>query len=190
MDLKNCINILKKHILEEYDRGISYPDVETFPFNYVINDYNMDKIKYVDVVITILNYNVKVTFLTSEYYTDDCEYDHYKEFFNFNQDCDENLPNKREILENNLEIILDTIYKIRDEMSYSKIIDFFLPIDNISKIEELQIARDFFTKTKNIENCCVCDDMTTVKTHCNHFLCRECFNSMNKKCCPICRRDL
>ena len=188
MDIQKSINILKKDILDNYDNEKDLP-ISTPQFNYIFEDYNMDKIKSVDVIITIINYSINVTVVSPEY-TDDCVYVHFKEFFSFGQDCEKNCSNKRESFENNIEIIIEKIYRIRDEVSYSKILDCFLPINEIIKFEEIYLAREFITRANNIDKCCVCYDVTSVKTSCNHFLCRECFNNMTNKTCPICRVDL
>ena len=185
MDFEKCIQILKNDILEEYyehnNEGVNFNY-----YQYIISEYNMDKIKSVDIIISIINFNINAV-LVSQEYTDNCDYTQFKEFICLNEDC---IDNKIENMEYNLEIILRKIYKIREELSYSKIIDCFLPINEINKCEELHIARDFFTQSKNIDKCCVCYDMNSVKTCCDHFLCRECFNKMKNKCCPMCRSEI
>ena len=43
----------------------------------------------------------------------------------------------------------------------------------------------------NTDDCCsVCMETTTTKTKCNHLLCYECWEKINKKICPLCRKNI
>lgn len=40
------------------------------------------------------------------------------------------------------------------------------------------------------EECCVCLELTNVKTICNHYLCDECHSKLKTFTCPLCRKNL
>jgi len=43
---------------------------------------------------------------------------------------------------------------------------------------------------KSYDNCCVCDEVTTLSTHCKHFVCIVCASQLKKQKCPMCRQPL
>ena len=42
----------------------------------------------------------------------------------------------------------------------------------------------------NIGECCVCYENTTARTPCGHHLCYECWATLKKTICPMCRDDI
>ena len=52
------------------------------------------------------------------------------------------------------------------------------PIDDLAEIGNIEMDYD---------KCCVCRDATLTKTTCGHHLCVECWISLKKLKCPICR---
>ena len=42
----------------------------------------------------------------------------------------------------------------------------------------------------NLGECCVCYENTTIKTRCGHHLCYDCWGTLNKKRCPMCRDNI
>lgn len=45
-------------------------------------------------------------------------------------------------------------------------------------------------ENNKIEKCSVCYEFTTLRPSCNHFLCEECYDKLEKDECPICRKEL
>ena len=50
------------------------------------------------------------------------------------------------------------------------------------------ICRYEFVKMKKGNECCVCYDTIHYKTKCSHYICSSCFNVLEEKRCPICRK--
>lgn len=59
--------------------------------------------------------------------------------------------------------------------------------NNIKNIKEREIR--LFGNKENME-CSVCLNATTIKSICNHYLCRRCFSKIENNNCPLCRKDI
>ncbi len=93
--------------------------------------------------------------------------------------------------------------KDEGKLIYSKITDKVYETDlKLLNDEEKRNALNFICN-KKIEECCVCNDLNVVKTHCKHNLCRLCYKKIldtaglgchyedeNGASCPICREDI
>lgn len=92
----------------------------------------------------------------------------------------------------------------RNEFIYSKILDKIIFKSSKNVKEKRYITYNKLCKSKiNIEDCCVCYELNTIKTHCKHSLCRLCYNNIietddededgdiySMKKCPICRSNI
>ena len=100
----------------------------------------------------------------------------------------------------NPKTITNFLFAFRTCYSYSKILDQIVDKKDIEKEEKTAVALIKFCKQEKIEKCCVCYDFNTVKTVCNHNLCRTCFQNIKiiineeedfkYKECPMCRHYL
>ena len=64
---------------------------------------------------------------------------------------------------------------------------------NIKSLNNITFERNI--KNININKCCLCFELTEIKTHCNHTLCYRCWENITecnryRKRCPICTDDL
>ena len=48
----------------------------------------------------------------------------------------------------------------------------------------------YLNETTDSEECCICYELTNMKTYCNHTLCKDCYDELNDKICPLCRTNL
>jgi hypothetical protein len=99
-------------------------------------------------------------------------------------------------------IYLHDIFREDGTLKYSKIADEIFENDEKMKTsEQLTISKQMIIKS--IDECCVCGDINSVYTKCNHNLCRYCFSKMfqlescceeheyeKKILCPICKREI
>lgn len=68
-----------------------------------------------------------------------------------------------------------------------------LKYDKTIGVFSKNIFEDFDDFMDNIDECCVCLCKTSAKGSCKHFLCLQCWSSLehlDKKNCPICREIL
>jgi len=90
------------------------------------------------------------------------------------------------------ESVLD-VYNLKNNYSYSKILDNVEPKNDVKLKEQIHLSRMILSHNV-LDNCCVCLEPNIVLTLCNHNLCRECHQKItnNKKhpVCPICRMCL
>jgi hypothetical protein len=98
---------------------------------------------------------------------------------------------------------LHNIFREDGSLKYSKIVDQLFESEEEMKYEEkIFVAKQVIVKRES--ECCVCGDINSVFTKCEHNLCRYCFSKMyqvNKCCdehsehdrlilCPICKREI
>ena len=94
--------------------------------------------------------------------------------------------------------VIDYIYNIRKQYTYSKLLDTLILNDNFLK-EERRIKSLMFIKDETFDECCVCMEKNTVLTNCGHNLCRSCHsqilfknkiinNKQHQFSCPMCRQ--
>jgi len=55
------------------------------------------------------------------------------------------------------------------------------------EVEEIEELTEMQNITPSYDDCCVCHDSTLTKTDCGHHLCVQCWVSLKKMKCPICR---
>jgi len=48
----------------------------------------------------------------------------------------------------------------------------------------------YLNETTDSDECCICYELTNMKTYCNHTLCKDCYDELNDKICPLCRTNL
>ena len=91
------------------------------------------------------------------------------------------------IVSNSLEQILEKF----KQLTYSKITDSFLSPEMFEFHEkESQALSLLFPDESRYSSCCVCHDLTSSKTKCNHTLCNECKSKLKNPTCPMCREDI
>jgi hypothetical protein len=99
---------------------------------------------------------------------------------------------KGKFIDKEIDTEVDTDVDIHNE------IDIELQLSIFEEIQKLPYIK------MEYDECCVCNEITTTRTSCNHILCIECWDKMKKRCscrdddcmecnekaCPICREDL
>jgi len=96
--------------------------------------------------------------------------------------------------------LIRPLYYVRHSMNDDELInainktqEFLLNIklENDALINKLNYQGLLHLNTINeIQDCSVCYDECSTITNCNHYLCANCYKSLIKKECPICRRPL
>ena len=46
------------------------------------------------------------------------------------------------------------------------------------------------TIEKGYDECCVCNEVTTLTTSCSHYVCIKCTSQLNNNKCPMCRGQI
>ena len=177
MNLELAINTLYDEMMSE----------NILIFNYELNGLE------VEIVLKFFKDNDKI-FINTHYNNDYTYLD--------NEDAvkiDLKFRTKKEFKKDKLKELLEMIYELKNTHFYSKILDEI--IDKNSK-DELVYKSKFFLNSKEIEECCVCNEKNTVLTECGHNLCRICYIKCAVLCececpthgkivyCPLCRKQL
>lgn len=93
-------------------------------------------------------------------------------------------------LETNLTHVFENMIlpggKLRKSKFTGKVYDSDEKLENDEKFEIMKLK---FIK-KEIPSCSVCFEYTIRETACNHSLCYDCFRSLKKRTCPICRAQV
>lgn len=142
---------------------------------------NIDEFRLTDIVIKKLSdadYNCRIE--TYNYHTPGCGESNRVVLF-YVEDCDP------------IDLLHDVyeIFNTDGKLKYSRITDnVYTSDEELKKEEDYKLAEYFFMR-KVVENCSVCMEPNTVKTSCNHNLCRYCAKLLgNKFRCPVCRGKL
>lgn len=85
---------------------------------------------------------------------------------------------------------------MRKNYVYSKILNFIISKDRIVEDEKNMLAEIILCDNSKIDKCCVCYDINSIYTKCEHNLCRMCYYKIKytasypieRKCCPMCRK--
>ena len=79
-------------------------------------------------------------------------------------------------------------YIILNEFSFNPMLKFLNHDEDIEDLVEISTAHIKLFGDEN--ECCVCNEETITKTKCNHGICQQCYSSLDKKICPMCRKNL
>ena len=111
--------------------------------------------------------------------------------FDKNIDCEE---------ENKYEKVVKFLCELREKYDFSKILNIVEEKDLIKYEEKKALILYKLCNGKEMEECCVCSDITKYKTVCNHTLCMSCLYKIEYSfdeerdieviACPICRRSI
>lgn len=101
-------------------------------------------------------------------------------------DC--NIDDK-EIFKNYIYNILFYAYMITQYFEYHPLLKYLYHKDDISYLVNI---RQTYIRLFGEEDlsCSVCLEKTITKTNCNHYICQKCFCLLEKKKCPLCRKEL
>ena len=177
LDLELSQDIILKDILHKFTL-INW-DVNCH-FEYYINNYKLsDNIEFniitkffINRILLIVEFNTKDLLIDNFFLNDENKHDKIKEYIKF-------------------------IYDIKNNYSYSKILDCLILKDKQDSEESIMIAKMFIAHN-TITNCCVCMEKNIVMTKCMHNLCRTCDSEILKKAklyngpyvkCPMCRTE-
>lgn len=99
--------------------------------------------------------------------------------FKFNLDLNKIV---KEVLIDDLSRLINTI----NNFFYDK----YSNILTTSKKRKIVLCSGKFLNPKLTADCCVCLELTTNKTRCNHLICLQCIYALNSNACPMCRKKL
>jgi hypothetical protein len=90
-----------------------------------------------------------------------------------------------------LAMSFEELLKVARRLKFSKFTGQFYDPENETCVAEIENDELFVAAgLAECDTCCVCSDMTQTKTECGHTLCHECWNSLDKHICPMCRGEL
>ena len=76
---------------------------------------------------------------------------------------------------------------LRKNYIYSKVFNIITSKDTVKDDEKQMIADCILCNNPRIDKCCVCYDVNSIYTICEHNLCRICYYKIETKKCPVCR---
>lgn len=79
---------------------------------------------------------------------------------------------------------------LRQKYIYSKVFNTITIKDTVKDDEKQMIADCILCNNPRIDKCCVCYDVNSIYTICEHNLCRLCYYKIDNKKCPICRETI
>jgi hypothetical protein len=87
------------------------------------------------------------------------------------------------------DIVKFLLCDFRQNYVYSKVFDMITSTETVKDDEKNMIADSIICNNPKIDKCCVCYDVNSLYTICEHNLCRICYYNIgiNTKC-PICRK--
>ena len=62
--------------------------------------------------------------------------------------------------------------------------------ETVNDDEKNMIADSILCNHPKLDKCCVCYDVNTIYTKCDHNLCRKCYYKIDNKKCPVCRTSI
>jgi len=127
---------------------------------------------------------------------ENCQDEYFKEQQHFIKITKNEDKNTYDVCKGSFEVAISKIFSDLNIFKFDKITNKFI-IDK-SDITN-KIINYFNLKHQGLDECCVCNDKTTLATSCNHHLCFQCINKIkiyngaddnNHACfkCPMCRR--
>jgi len=174
------VSIITDEIFKMYKK-FNYDDLEFFEYNFY--DYKFSETFTFDIIISIFQKKIRVSITNTNISNGELE-DCLLSQVLFNK-------NDEEIIEN-IKILLNKIYNLKNIFCYSKILDSLISKEKIEYQEKLYLAKNFISHNY-IDTCCVCLEQNIILTPCDHNLCKVCYFEINKELhakCPMCRMCL
>jgi len=109
---------------------------------------------------------------------------HYYDMFS---DDDTYVDNDFDIFKSIEDVIKFLLCDLRQKYIYSKVFNTIRLEDTLKDDEKQMIADSILCNNPRIDKCCVCYDVNSIYTICQHNLCRLCYYKIDIKKCPICR---
>jgi len=88
-----------------------------------------------------------------------------------------------------LAAVYRSIHQLLDGLVFCKKSGQLLKSETMKKIEARGRAFSKFIR-EDLDNCAVCQEPTSTETYCEHKLCIQCWSSLVKLQCPLCRERL
>lgn len=111
---------------------------------------------------------------------------HYYDMFSDTYD-DTYVDNDFDIFKSIEDVIKFLLCDLRQKYIYSKVFNTITLEDTVKDDEKHMIADSILCNNPRIDKCCVCYDVNSIYTICQHNLCRLCYYKIDIKNCPICR---
>jgi hypothetical protein len=92
-----------------------------------------------------------------------------------------------EVTKKDIKVSLQKMKKIIPNLKFDKMCG-KIYTDKAKSFEQICL-NEFGSSFIESNECCVCNETTTTKTNCCHFLCVECWSHIKSNQCPICRED-
>jgi hypothetical protein len=96
--------------------------------------------------------------------------------------------------------LISLLFHFRNNYKYSKVIDCIIDNARFSKLEMRHKLMNKICNNEEFEECCVCLELNSVKTSCNHNVCRQCYIKIEPHedsddgeeyiPCPLCRESI
>jgi hypothetical protein len=111
---------------------------------------------------------------------------HYHDMFSHTYD-DTYIDNDFETFKSIESAIKFLLCDLRKNYIYSKVFNIITSKDTVKDDEKQMIADCILCNNPRIDKCCVCYDVNSIYTICEHNLCRICYYKIETKKCPVCR---
>jgi len=111
---------------------------------------------------------------------------HYHDMFSDTYD-DTYIDNDFEAFKSIESAIKFLLCDLRKNYIYSKVFNIITSKDTVKDDEKQMIADCILCNNPRIDKCCVCYDVNSIYTICEHNLCRICYYKIDTKKCPVCR---
>lgn len=108
------------------------------------------------------------------------EGDNYKVFEKILRKCSE-------VTRKDIKVALQKMKKIIPNLKFDKMFG-KIYTDQVKSFEQICL-NEFGSSFIECNECCVCNETTTTKTNCYHFLCIECLSHIRSNQCPMCREE-
>jgi hypothetical protein len=108
------------------------------------------------------------------------EGDNYKVFDKILRKCSE-------VTRKDIKVALQKMKKIIPNLKFDKMFG-KIYTDQVKSFEQICL-NEFGSSFIECNECCVCNETTTTKTNCYHFLCIECLSHIRSNQCPMCREE-
>jgi len=92
-----------------------------------------------------------------------------------------------EVTRNDIKVALQKMKKIIPNLKFDKMFG-KIYTDQVKSFEQICL-NEFGSSFIECNECCVCNETTTTKTNCYHFLCIECLSHIRSNQCPMCREE-
>jgi hypothetical protein len=177
-----------------YKYKLPVKELDDIPVNLILCLYEQETHKHIELIIE-----------SSKLYlaTDDTEYDEDGpddvEVYTFNNieiNRDDDPKYTVEFIQEALRIV----YNKLSELSFDKYTGYFVNQTTKLSFEDWKTFLNIEKVTLDFNECCVCLEMTSTQTKCNHYLCYKCWSNLkytssdnfNEETfkCPYCRDDI